>query len=94
LLEGCGDGEIIAYVDDTTGEGDILSVVLSGASEHLSGEVLELDRFRDAMGFVEAIHIESGGKERRVIRGLYRALKMVIIEARNRGSSTHKDIYL
>jgi hypothetical protein len=58
LLEGCGDGEIMAYVDDTAGEGDALGVVLSGASEHLGGEILELDRFRDAAGFVEAIHIE------------------------------------
>jgi hypothetical protein len=56
-LEGCGDGEIMAYVDDTAREGNALGVVLGGASEDLSCEVLEFDRVRDTVGFVEAIHI-------------------------------------
>jgi hypothetical protein len=33
-------------------------VVLGGTSEHLGGEILQLDRFRDAARFVETIHIE------------------------------------
>jgi hypothetical protein len=58
LLEGCGDGEIMAYVDDTAREGDALGMVLSGASGYLGSEILELDWFRDATGFMEAIHVE------------------------------------
>jgi hypothetical protein len=33
-------------------------VALGGASEHLGGEILQLDRFRDTTRFVETIHIE------------------------------------
>jgi hypothetical protein len=47
----------MAYVDDTAREGDALGVVFGGASEDLSCEILELDRFRDTARFVEAIHI-------------------------------------
>ena len=56
-MEGCGDGEIMAYVDDTAREGDALSVVFGGASEDLSCEILELDGFGDTVRFMEAIHI-------------------------------------
>ena len=47
----------MAYVDDTAREGDALGVVLGGAGEDLSCEILELNRFRDTARFVEAIHI-------------------------------------
>lgn len=47
----------MAYVDDTAREGNALGVVLGGASEDLSCEILELDGFRDTARFVEAIHI-------------------------------------
>ena len=44
-------------MDDTTREGDALGVVLGGASEDLSCEILELDGFRGTARFMEAIHI-------------------------------------
>ena len=56
----------MAYVDDTAREGDALGVVLGGASEDLSCEILELDGFRDTVRFVEAVHIAvvvRGGKD-------------------------------
>lgn len=70
MLEGCGDGEIMAYVDDTARERDALGVVLSRASDYLGGEILELDWFRDAMGFMEAIHIEVVEKEEGIKGGI------------------------
>ena len=56
-VEGGGDGEIMADMDDATGEGNALCVVLGGAGEHFGGEILELDGFGDSTGFVEAIHV-------------------------------------
>lgn len=70
MLEGCGDGEIVAYVDDTARERDALSVVLSGASDYLGGEILEFDWFRDAAGFMEAIHVEVVEKEEGIKGGI------------------------
>jgi hypothetical protein len=55
-LEGGGDGEIMAYVEDTAREGDILCTVLSLTSMYLGSEVLELDRLWNPTWFVEAIH--------------------------------------
>jgi hypothetical protein len=89
LLEGCGDGEIMAYVDDTAREGDTLGMVLGGASEDLSGEVLELDRFRDATRFVEAIHDEVAEKANRSGVRIICGFIEMIIDARNSGSMTH-----
>jgi hypothetical protein len=61
----------MAYVDDTAREGDVFGVVLSGASEDLSCEILELDGFSDTARFLEAIHIGvvrvRGGKIKREI---------------------------
>lgn len=60
----------MAYVDDTAREGDALGVVLGGASEDLSCEILELDGFRDTARFVEAVHIAvaaRGGEIKREI---------------------------
>jgi hypothetical protein len=74
LLEGGGDGEIMAYVDDTAREGDTLGVVLGGASEDLSCEILKFDRFSDTTRFVEAIHIVEEERLKRT-EGLYRALE-------------------
>jgi hypothetical protein len=69
-LEGGGDGEIMAYMEDTAREGDILCTVLSLTSKYLGSDVLELDRLRNPTWFVETIHYkcgdggykESGGK--------------------------------
>ena len=47
----------MAYVDDPAREGDALGVVFNGAGEDLGCEILELDRFRDTVRFVKAIHI-------------------------------------
>jgi hypothetical protein len=55
----------MAYVDDTAREGDALGVILGGASEDLSCEILELDRFRDRSRLVEAIHIAVVSKRRK-----------------------------
>ncbi len=54
----------MAYVDDTAREGDALGVVFGRASEDLSCEILEFDRFRDTARFVEAIHIVVVEKRR------------------------------
>ncbi len=52
-------------MDDTARERDTFGVVLGGASEDVGGEVLELDRFRDTTGFVEAVHIMVVEKRRK-----------------------------
>jgi len=66
----------MAYMDDTAGEGDTLGVVLGGASEDFSGEILELDGLGDSTWFVEAVHVEVVMEEMEVVgkkkEGLYR----------------------
>jgi hypothetical protein len=61
----------MAHMDDAAGEGNALCVVLGGAGEHFGGEVLELDRFGNSTGFVEAIHVEEMEVKGKLGRGYY-----------------------
>ncbi len=96
-MEGCSDGEIMAYMDDTAGEGDILGVVLGGAGEHFGGEILELDGLGDSTWFVEAVHVEVVIEEMEVVgkkkEGLYRFPEMIIVPSEKRSIRTHQDKY-
>ena len=70
-------------------------MVFCDASEHLSGEILEFDRIREATRFVETIHIEGMENDSRGRRGVkrdYIVLYEMIIEARNGGVPTQKGI--
>ena len=68
-MEGRGDGEIMADMDDAAGEGNAFCVVLGGAGEHFGGEILELDGFGDSTGFVEAIHVVGTVLEEMEVKG-------------------------
>lgn len=56
-MESSGDGQIVAYMDNTARESKALCTIFSLTSEDFRSKVFELDWLGDATGFVETVHV-------------------------------------